>query len=49
MSKCEECNWKIQVSHGEWCGYGIDAQQFTDVWYECIKCGATKDWEDDAQ
>tara|TARA_R100000329_G_scaffold114762_1_gene94271 strand:- start:211 stop:372 length:162 start_codon:yes stop_codon:yes gene_type:complete len=43
MRKCEECKWELQVSHGMWSGYGIDAEQFTDVWYECMKCGATKD------
>ncbi len=49
MSKCEECNWKIQVSHGMWCGYGIDAEQYTSVYYECFKCGATKNYEGDEQ
>ena len=49
MNKECECDWKIEVSHGEWCGYGIDAVQFTDVWYECTKCGATKDYEGDEQ
>tara|TARA_R100001460_G_scaffold11230_6_gene26409 strand:- start:9282 stop:9431 length:150 start_codon:yes stop_codon:yes gene_type:complete len=43
MSKCK-CKWELQVSHGVWYGYGIDAEQFTDLWYECMKCGASKDW-----
>ena len=48
MSECNH-NWKTEVSHGEWCGYGIDAIQYDEVWLECTLCGATKDWEDDVQ
>ena len=46
MTECK-CNWKLQVSHGEWYGYGIDAEQYTHLWYECMKCGATKKYEGD--
>ena len=48
MNECKH-NWKLQVSHGEWYGYGIDAEQFTDVWYECTICGANKNFEGDEQ
>jgi hypothetical protein len=40
-----KCNWKIEVSHGEWIGYGIDAQQIDAVWMECTKCGLQRDYD----
>jgi len=43
MSECKHA-WKTIVSHGEWYGYGIDAVQYTDVWYECIKCDTVKEY-----
>ena len=33
--------WKMMWSEGEWCGYGVEAEQYTAVWYECKLCGAT--------
>tara|TARA_R110000765_G_scaffold346631_1_gene436760 strand:+ start:2062 stop:2238 length:177 start_codon:yes stop_codon:yes gene_type:complete len=49
MNECKH-EWRLEVSHGEWFGYGIDAEQYTDVWYECKKCEAEKEYmEDDEQ
>lgn len=43
------CNhvWKIETSEGEWCGYGMDAYQYTAIWYVCKFCDATKEYEGD--
>ena len=43
---CEHI-WKIETSEGEWCGYGIDAVQYTAIWYECKLCDATKEYVGD--